>query len=100
MKQGRNKQYKKSIEKKEENYSLKVKNGIKKKNYRTKGNGNARMTYKIYKYLLDGYQYITIFGENFVKRNKRKCKIIIENKEYELISKIGVDEFEKYGINP
>ena len=29
---------------------------------------------------------IIIFGENFVKNNKKKCKIIIKNKQYDIQS--------------
>ena len=29
-------------------------------------------------------KYINIFGNDFVKNNKNKCKMIIDNKEYEI----------------
>ena len=32
---------------------------------------------------------IKIFGENFVKNNKNKCKIIIDGKKYELIEELN-----------
>ena len=35
---------------------------------------------------------IKIFGENFVKKNKDKCKIIYEEKEYEIKEKWNIDE--------
>ena len=37
-----------------------------------------------------GENYINIFGSNFVKNNKNKCKMIIDNKEYELAEKYKV----------
>ena len=34
---------------------------------------------------------IRIFGENFVKNNKNKCKIIIDEKEYELMEEFKIN---------
>ena len=31
------------------------------------------------------FYYIDIFGYQFVENNKNKCKMIIDNKEYEII---------------
>ena len=33
---------------------------------------------------------INIFGSNFVKNNKNKCKMVIDNKEYELAEEYNV----------
>ena len=38
---------------------------------------------------------INIFGENFVKNNKDKCKFIYEDKEYELNSKFSLANIDK-----
>ena len=35
---------------------------------------------------------IRILGENFVKNNKNKCKIIIDEKEYELMEEFNMKE--------
>ena len=43
--------------------------------------------------------YIRIFGEDFIKTNKDKCKMIIGGKEYEIKSKIEKTELKDYGIN-
>ena len=41
---------------------------------------------------------IRIFGKNFVKNNKNKCKIIIDGKEYELIEEINIKNEETIEI--
>ena len=35
-------------------------------------------------YDINGKNYINIFGSKFVENNKNKCKMIIDNEEYEL----------------
>ena len=35
-------------------------------------------------YDINNQKYISIFGSNFVKNNKNICKMIIDNKEYEI----------------
>ena len=44
--------------------------------------GKVSMTYKLDKNLFKNKKYIKLFGEEFVKINKNKCKIIIAKKEY------------------
>ena len=39
--------------------------------------------------------YIKIFGENFVKNNKNKCKMIIDDKEKELIEEYNIENYSK-----
>ena len=41
---------------------------------------------------------IRIFGENFVKNNKNKCKIIIDGKEYELMEEFNINIEERIEI--
>ena len=37
-------------------------------------------------------KYINIFGYTFVKNNKNKCKMILDNKEYDITEKYYVNE--------
>ena len=48
-------------------------------------------------YLIDNNKYknIQIFGKNFVKNNKNKCKIIIDGKEYKLCSYLPINIINK-----
>ena len=41
-------------------------------------------------YNFNGENNINIFGYNFIKNNKNICKMIIDNKEYELAEKYKV----------
>jgi len=43
-------------------------------------------------YGIDG-EIIYIFGEKFVNRNKNICKMIIDNKEYELTEKYNAKNY-------
>ena len=43
----------------------------------------------IYKY----EKNINIFGSEFVKNNKNKCKMIIDNKEYEITEKYNIENY-------
>ena len=36
---------------------------------------------------------IDIFGREFVKKNKNKCKMIIDNKEYEIVDEYNVKNY-------
>ena len=36
---------------------------------------------------------INIFGYEFVKNNKNKCKMIIDNKEYEITDKYNIKNY-------
>ena len=38
-------------------------------------------------------QIINIFGAEFVKNNKNKCKMIIDNKEYEISEKYNIENY-------
>ena len=38
---------------------------------------------------------IKIFGEEFVKHNKNICKMIIDNKEYEISDKYNIKTYNK-----
>ena len=40
-------------------------------------------------------KYINIFGNEFVKNNKNKCRMIIENKEYEICEKCKIKFYNK-----
>ena len=42
----------------------------------------------------DKYE-IKLFGEKFIKNNKNNCKIIIENKEHDLIEYLKINKNEK-----
>jgi len=42
------------------------------------------------------YNYnISIFGPKFVENNKNKCKMIIDNKEYEITNKYNIEKYKK-----
>ena len=41
------------------------------------------------------YGYINIFGSEFVKNNKNICKMIIDNKEYEISEKYNIKNYNK-----
>ena len=41
------------------------------------------------------YGYINIFGSEFVKKNKNICKMIIDNKEYEISEKYNIKSYNK-----
>ena len=60
--------------------------------------GIIRITYELDKKIMEEDQYIQLFTADFVEKNKKKCKIIINGEKYEIISEIKVNEFEKYGI--
>ena len=38
-------------------------------------------------------RYIIIFGDDFVRNNRDKCKMIIDNKEYEITEKYYVNNY-------
>ena len=97
MKSEENKQFTKSTSKKEKNNPLKHKYIEDKKIKEDKEKEKICMTYKIDGESFD--DYIRLFGRDFVKRNKDKCKIIISGKKYEIKDKVCFEEYEKYGIN-
>ena len=75
---------------------------FKNNNFNTKKynkNGIVQIIYKLNGTLFESNKYIKIFGQDFVKNNTNKCKMIIGNKEYEIKHEINLEEFEKYGIN-
>ena len=41
------------------------------------------------------FQYINIFGSDFVKNNKNKCEMIIDDKEYEISEKYNIRSYNK-----
>ena len=41
------------------------------------------------------YEYINIFGSEFVKNNINICKIIIDNKEYEISEDYNIESYNK-----
>ena len=51
------------------------------------------IVYNIYK--IDNQIGIRIFGDNFVKNNKSKCKIEFEKKEYDLIEWFNIENYTK-----
>ena len=57
------------------------------------------MEYTLDKTLFEYGKRIKLFGEDFVRKNENKCKIIIAGKEYDIISGINLEDFKKYGIN-
>ena len=42
---------------------------------------------------------ISIFGSEFVKNNKNKCKMIIDNKEYEITEKYNIENYNNNKLN-
>ena len=46
----------------------------------------------------EGYRYIKIFGSEFVKNNKNKCKMVIDNKEYEIAEKYNTENYTKHEL--
>ena len=46
-------------------------------------------------YKIGNQNNIRIFGDNFVKNNKSKCRIEFENKEYDLIEWFNIENYTK-----
>ena len=44
-------------------------------------------------YAINDEKDINIFGAEFVKNNKDKCKMIIDNKEYEIVEECNVENY-------
>jgi len=42
---------------------------------------------------------ISIFGYEFVKNNKNKCKMIIGNKEYEITNQYNIENYNNNKLN-
>jgi len=42
---------------------------------------------------------ISIFGSKFVENNKNKCKMIIDNKEYEITDKYNIEKYNNNKLN-
>ena len=78
---------------------LKIKNLEDKNQYQMEENGIIISTYKLDQNLFEQDKYIRLFGENFIKKNKDRCSIVIVGKECEIVSMIDIEKFEKYGIN-
>ena len=49
--------------------------------------------------LINNNNSINIFGGEFVKNNKNICKLIIDNKEYELTEKYKIENYKDIFIN-
>ena len=45
------------------------------------------------KYNINNYNIVKIFGSEFVKNNKYNCKMIIDNKEYEIIENYYLNNY-------
>ena len=82
-----------SKNKKNKNNLSDEKNYVNKERSNTKENSIAYMTYKI-----DEKYEIRLFGKTFVETNKNKCKMLINEKECEIVDEIKVSKLKKYGI--
>ena len=49
----------------------------------------------IYQINKENKEYIKIFGNKFVENNKNICKMIIDNKEYEICEKYNIKKYNK-----
>ena len=58
-------------------------------------NGEIKIIYDIKR----DDKYIQIFGDDFVRNNRDKCKMIIENKEYEIAEKYNVNNNNNNKLN-
>ena len=79
--------------------SLMIENPEEKKLIKNKENGIVCIVYRLDKNLFEENTKIRLFGNKFFEKNKDKCKIIISEKEYEIVDVIELEKFEKYGIN-
>ena len=46
-------------------------------------------------YKIEGKEKIKLFGENFIKNNKNNCKIIVKNKELNIVEYLNVNKEDK-----
>ena len=46
-------------------------------------------------YNINNKEYIRLFGAKFVKNNKNICKMIIDNKKYEITEEYNVKNYKK-----
>ena len=77
---------------------------LKTENFETKkqksiDSGIIYIVYKLDVLLFEKHSNLLLFGETFVEKNRNNCKIIINEKEYEIKRAINVKEFREYGIN-
>ena len=72
-------------------YKLLKEENINQQQQKKKNKDEIIMKYKINK----EDEYINIFGYEFVNNNKKICKYIYENKEYELTNKFDLKNFDK-----
>ena len=49
----------------------------------------------IYDINKENKENIKIFGEKFIKNNRNKCRMIIDNKEYEISEKYNIKNYNK-----
>ena len=55
-----------------------------------------KKVYIIMKYnIINKEKYLELFSDEFCKKNKKLCKFIINNKEYDLVSKLNLDNYIK-----
>ena len=80
----------KLIEEKDANYEI--------KKQRIGGIGIVYIKYTLDQNLFENNQYLRLFGEKFVQKNKNNCKLSIAGKTYEIKCKINQEEFENYNI--
>ena len=59
-------------------------------------NNKITMIYFMHKKREEGWEGVRILGREFVKNNKRNCKMIINNKKFKINDIINYDD---YGIN-
>ena len=94
----RENQIKEDIEKKKIS-PLKVKDFENDTQTKSKKNGIIYISYKLDKHFLKDDKYIILFREEFAEKHKNKCKIIINGKEYNIVTEIDIEKLEKYNIN-
>ena len=70
---------------------------LKKKTKRNKDNdiNNNNINEMIIEYIIKKENKIKLFGKQFIKNNKKNCKIIIDNKEQDIIEYLNVNKNEK-----
>ena len=88
-----------SKERKEADSPTKTENSKNIKHIKIKEKGIVRITYLLDDCFFECNKYMRLLGENFIENNRNKCSIIIAEKEYEIVSMIDMEEFDKYGIN-
>ena len=70
--------------------------GISNESYTNKDLSYINIIYNINK---EREYEINIFGAEFVKNNKNKCKMIIDNKEYKITDKYNIENYNNNKLN-